>query len=267
MFYQVMSPWKSLPIASPWRQGVCGSATAIAVLAVIWLPTLFARSEANANATDAAPADVTPSVTNERTSPQFQMVSLPSHMAAFSVNTVKGTGLSPTDFPHSNKSGTPVDTSRVPDKMSFRMADGDAFPLIISIPASPAWREVFRRYGGTIGVSNSSSPRPAYLNHTISPDGRVDQESVPTSGRFLFRLSDEAIQVVNESVEPDAKILPGHSAFGVFEGTFRSVVARVLQEFCATEHVNPDDLSGVQLELGPGFGLRVSSTTRRAGKF
>jgi hypothetical protein len=147
------------------------------------------------------------------------------------------------------------------------MADGDAFPLVISIPASPAWRDVFRRYGGSIGVSSSSSPRPAYLNHTISPDGRVDQESVPTNGRFLFRLSDEAIQVVNDSVEPEAKITPGQSAFGVFEGPFRTVVARVLQEFCATEHVNPDDLRGVQLELGPGFGLRVSSTTRRAGKF
>ncbi len=147
------------------------------------------------------------------------------------------------------------------------MADGDAFPLVINIPAGPAWREVFRQYGGAIGVSNSSSPRPAYLNHTISPDGRLNEESVPTIGRFLFKLSDEAIRVVNETVEPAAYIPPGQSAFGVFTGQFRSVVASVLQEFCTTEHVNPDDLAGVQLELGPGFGLRVASTTRRARKF
>jgi hypothetical protein len=146
------------------------------------------------------------------------------------------------------------------------MADGDAFPLVITIPAGPAWREVFRQYGGSIGVSDSSSPRPAYLNHTISPDGRLDEASVPTIGRFLFRLSDEAIRVVNETVEPAAQIPPGQSAFGVFAGQFRSVVAGVLQEFCKSEHVNPDDLAGVQLELGPGFGLRVASTTRRAGK-
>jgi hypothetical protein len=147
------------------------------------------------------------------------------------------------------------------------MADGDAFPLVINIPAGPAWREVFRRYGGAIGVSNSSSPRPAYLDHTISPDGRLNEESVPTIGRFLFKLSDEAIRVVNETVEPAAQIPPGQSAFAVFAGPFRSVVAGVLQEFCTTEHVNPDDLAGVQLELGPGFGLRVASTTRRARKF
>jgi len=260
--------WKSLPIAAPWRQSLYGSATTIAVLAVMWLPSFFARSDANANANvnnDAA-ADVTPDTLSARTPPQFRMVSLPSHIAAFSV-TLKGTGLAPTGFAHSITRAKPVDARPVPDNISFRMADGDAFPLVISIPASPAWRDVFRRYGGAIGVSSSSSPRPAYLNHTISPDGRVDQESVPTNGRFLFRLGDEAIQVVNESVEPDAKIPPGHAAFGLFEGAFRSVVARVLQEFCATEHVNPDDLSGVQLELGPGFGLRVSSTTRRAGKF
>lgn len=196
------------------------------------------------------------------------MVSLPSRMEAFTVerNDAKGTGLLPTGFPHSTTGGKPVDKRPVPDNISFRMADGDAFPLVISIPAGPAWREVFKRFGGAIGVSNSSSPRPAYLNHTISADGRMDQESVPTTGRFLFRLSDEAIQVVNETVDPAAKIPPGYAAFGVFEGPFRSVVARVLQDFCVTEHVNPDDLTGVQLELGPGFGLRVSSTTRRAGK-
>jgi hypothetical protein len=147
------------------------------------------------------------------------------------------------------------------------MADGDAIPLIITIPAGPAWRDVFRRYGGAIGVSDSSSPRPAYLNHTISPDGRLDEQSVPTIGRFLFRLSEEAIRVVNETVEPAAQIPAGDSAFGVFAGQFRSVVAGVLQDFCATEHINPDDLAAVQLELGPGFGLRVASTTRRAIKF
>ena len=126
---------------------------------------------------------------------------------------------------------------------------------------------LFRAYGGAIGVSDSSSPRPAYLNHTISPDGQLDKESVPTIGRFLFRLSEEAIRVVNETVEPAAKIPPGQSAFGVFAGTFRSVVAGVLQDFCTTAHVSPDALASVQLELGPGFGLRVASTTRRAGKF
>jgi hypothetical protein len=182
-------------------------------------------------------------------------------MAAFSV--VRPDPLAarvPQAVAHEN----PVDSR--PEPSSLRMADGDAFPIVINIPAGPAWREVFRRYGGAIGVSNSSSPRPAYLDHTISPDGRVDEESVPTIGRFLFRLSDEAIRVVNETTEPSARIMPGQSAFGVFAARFRSVVAGVLQEFCATEHVNPDDLAGVQLELGPGFGLRVASTTRRAGK-
>jgi hypothetical protein len=258
------SPWNSSPIAAPWRQGLCGSITAVAVVAVAWLPTSIARPDAN---TDAS-SDVTPNAKQESASTEFRMVSLPSRMEAFTVDTkaTKGTGLVPTVFPHSNSRGTTVDTRPVPDNISFRMADGDAFPLVISIPAGPAWREVFQKFGGAIGVSNSSSPRPAYLNHTISPDGRMDQESVPTTGRFLFRLSDEAIQVVNETVEPAAKIPPGYAAFGLFEGPFRSVVARVLQDFCVTEHVNPDDLTGVQLELGPGFGLRVSSTTRRAGK-
>jgi hypothetical protein len=150
---------------------------------------------------------------------------------------------------------------------SLRLADGDAFPIVITIPSGPAWREVFRRYGGAIGVSDSSSPRPAYLNHTITPDGRLDEESVPTIGRFMFRLSEEAIRVVNDTVEPAAKIPPGQSAFGVFAGTFRGVVAGVLQDFCTTAHVSPDALASVQLELGPGFGLRVASTTRRDGKF
>jgi hypothetical protein len=72
----------------------------------------------------------------------------------------------------------------------------------------------------------------------------LNEESVPTIGRFLFKLSDEAIRVVNETVEPAAYIPPGQSAFGVFAGPFRSVVASVLQEFCTTEHVNPDDLAG-----------------------
>jgi hypothetical protein len=259
------SPWNSSPIAAPWRQGLCGGITAVAVAAVAWIPTSFARPDAQS---DASPdvTNVTPSTKNESVPTEFRMVSLPSRMAAFTVDT-KGTGLVPTDVPHSIAPDKPADSKAVPvSPTSFRMADGDAFPLVISIPAGPAWREVFQRYGGAIGVSNSSSPRPAYLNHTISPDGRIDQESVPTTGRFLFRLSEEAIQVVNDTVEPAAKIPPGHAAFGVFEGPFRSVVARVLQDFCVTEHVNPDDLTGVQLELGPGFGLRVASTTRRAGK-
>ena len=253
MFYQ-MSPWNSLPIAAPWRQGVCGSLTAVAILAAMWLPTVFAKPAATADAPTEPPTENAPA--------QFRMASLPSSIAVFSVPRPDQVLLASATAPHAPASSpeTPISPS------SFRMADGDAFPLVISIPAGPAWRDVFQRYGGAIGVSNSSSPRPAYLNYTIAPDGKVDQESIATNGRFLFRLSDEAIEVVNQTIPAAAKIPPGHSAFGVFEGPFRSVVARVLQDFCATEHVNPDDLTGAQLELGPGFGLRVASATRRAGK-
>jgi hypothetical protein len=210
--------------------------------------------------------------------PQFDTANAASHIEAFSVEVSKGTGLAPTVFPHSIQSGKTMDARPVPvavpapasepvSASSLRLADGDAFPLIISIPAGPAWRDVFRRFGGAVGVSTSSSPRPAYLNHTISPDGHLDEESVPTTGRFLFRLSEEAVRVVNETLEPAARIAPGQSAFGVFAGPFRSVVAGVLQDFCAAAHVSPDDLASVHLELGPGFGLRVASTTRRDGKF
>jgi hypothetical protein len=256
------SEWNGKPIAKPWRQGVCGSVAAIAILTVMSLQALVGQPNAEKDAQpESAAADV-------------RMPKLPSPIAAFAVASVeRGTGLLPTGFPHSIAGGKPVDRSPVPDPstvpvpFTFRMIDGDAFPVIISIPSGPAWRDVFRTYGGAIGVSNSSSPRPAYLNHTISPDGRVDEESVPTIGRFLFRLSEEAIRVVNASVDPAAQIPPGHSAFGVFAAQFRSVVASVLQDFCTAEHVNPDDLAGVQLELGPGFGLRVASMTRRARKF
>lgn len=158
------------------------------------------------------------------------------------------------------ESAAPISTT------SLRLSEGDAFPLVITIPAGPAWRDVFRTYGGAIGVTSSSSVRPAYLK-TISPDGTLDQEAVPTIGRFMFRLSEEAIRVVNETLGPAAQILPGESAFGVFAAPFRRVVERVLHEFCTTEHVSPDDLAVVQLELGPGFGLRVASTTRRVKKF
>jgi hypothetical protein len=255
MFYQMRSMsaslWNSAPIAAPWRQELCGSLTAVVVLAAVWLPTLVARPDVK---NDAPP-------TRER-SESPRKPSMSSRMVAFSVARPDP---SPTDVPQALARETPVDSG--PDPSSFRMADGEAFPLVINMPAGPAWREVFRRYGGAIGVSNSSSPRPAYLDHTISPDGRVDEEAVPTVGRFLFRLSDDAIRVVNDTLEPAAQIRRGQSAFAVFAGPFRSVVACVLQEFCTTEHVNPDDLAGVQLELGPGFGLRVASTTRRAGKF
>jgi hypothetical protein len=245
-----MSAWNSAPIAAPWRQGLCGAITTVVVFGAVCLPTPVARRDAK----DVARPESAPV--------EMQMPRMPSPMVAFSVVRLE----KPVDTKH-DRGTDAADVHPVTTPSSFHMADGDAFPLIISIPAGPAWRDVFRRYGGAIGVSTSSSPRPAYLNHTISPDGRLDEESVPTIGRFLFKLSDEAIRVVNETVDPTAQIPPGESAFGVFAGQFRSVVARVLQEFCTTEHVNPDDLTGVQLELGPGFGLRVASTTRRARKF
>jgi len=260
VFYQgtilstLMTPeWNGQPIAKPWRQGVCGTAAAIAILTAMLLPALVGQPNAEKTAQpESAAADV-------------RMPKLPSPIAAFAVESTEApaqaTGRVMAQRPPAAEPETRVAAS------TFRMADGDAFPVIISIPSGPAWREVFRTYGGAIGVSNSSSPRPAYLNHTISPDGKVDEESVPTIGRFLFRLSEEAIRVVNASVDPAAQIPPGHSAFGVFAAQFRSVVAGVLQDFCTAEHVNPDDLAGVQLELGPGFGLRVASTTRRARKF
>jgi len=243
----IFRAWNGEPIASPWRQGLCADLMAVVGLAVFGLSAFLARP-------DAAP---TPPPLEKRESARsaLPMASVPSRIAAFAVA----------------RPETPARSAESKDRglspMGFHMADGDAFPLIINIPAGPAWREVFRTYGGVIGVSNSSSPRPAYLGHTISPDGRVDEESVPTIGRFLFRLSDEAIRVVNETVEPAAQIPAGQSAFGVFGEPFRTVVARVLQEFCTTEHVSPDNLAVVQLELGTGFGLRVASTTRRDAKF
>jgi hypothetical protein len=237
---------------------------ALVVLAVFGLSAFLARP-------DAAPTPP-PHEKRESARSALPMASVPSRIAAFAVARPetparsaesKDRGLMPGPAQSLPAAGPDIAAS----PMGFHMADGDAFPLIISIPAGPAWREVFRTYGGVIGVSNSSSPRPAYLGHTISPDGRVDEESVPTIGRFLFRLSDEAIRVVNETVEPAAQIPAGQSAFGVFGEPFRTVVARVLQEFCTTEHVSPDNLAVVQLELGTGFGLRVASTTRRDAKF
>ncbi len=256
-----MSLWISTPIAAPWRQGLCGSITAAVVVAAVWLPTPAARPD---DPHDAPPARAARPAANE----VARRPDTPSHMTVFTVarpDLPDRTTRSSATHATAQLRPAPSPESQV-SAISFRMADGDTFPLVITIPAGPAWREVFRRYGGAIGVSNSSSPRPAYLNHTISPDGRVDEESVPTVGRFLFKLSDEAIRVVNDDVEPTARIPPGQSAFGVFAGAFRSVVARVLQQFCTTEHVNPDDLAGVQLELAPEVGLRVASTTRRAKK-
>jgi len=247
------SEWNSAPIAAPWRQGRCGSIAAVAVLAALWLPAFFARPTAVVN--DAPP---------ERPPSDVRMPKLPSHMAAFTVESPDQPKQTSGNAPALRQPAAPLETPIAPS--TFRMAEGDAVPVIISFPAGAAWREVFRSYGGSIGVSNSSSPRPAYLDHTIAPDGRVDEDAVPTTGKFLFRLSEEAIRAVNETVEPAARIPAGYSAFGVFAAQFRSVVAGVLQDFCTAEHVNPDDLAGVQLELGPGFGLRVSSTTRRARK-
>jgi len=250
-FYQrgtisVMREWTSPPIASPWRQGLCGSITAVVVLTILVVPGFGGHTP------DTPDDTVMPEVRNDGLQAEVRTPSPPSHIPAFSVARPE-----PPVADKKPAADTPVSPS------SFRMADGAAFPVVINIPAGPSWRDVFRTYGGAIGVSNSSSPRPAYLNHTITPDGRLDEESVPTIGRFLFRLSDEAIRVVNATVDPAARIPAGQAAFGVFAGPFRSVVARVLQDFCATEHVNPDDLTAVQLELGPGFGLRVASSTRR----
>lgn len=260
----IFRTWNGDPIALPWRQGLCANLMAVVVLAVFGLSAFLARP-------DAAP---TPPLREKRESARsaFPMMSVASRMAAFTVTRPE----TPAQSAASKDSGLVHGPSQplpaaAPESaaspMGVDMADGEAFPLIINIPAGAAWREVFRTYGGVIGVSNSSSQRPAYLSHTISPDGRVDEESVPTIGRFLFRLSDEAIRIVNDTVEPEAQIPPGQSAFAVFGGPFRTVVARVLQEFCTTEHVSPDDLAVVQLELGTGFGLRVASTTRRAAKF
>jgi hypothetical protein len=259
----MVSAWNGAPIASPWRQGVCGSFAAVVMFAILTVPALFTAPDTPPTApteTDASPRST------------VQMQSVPSRITAFSVarpaTAVRSVGSKDNKALPARALVLPAAAPEAAvAPMSFRMADGDAFPLVISIPAGPAWRDVFRAYGGAIGVSNSSSARPAYLTHTISPDGRVDEESVPTIGRFLFRLSDEAIRVVNDTLDPAAHIPPGQSAFGVFTAPFRAVVARVLQEFCATEHVSPDDLALVQLELGPGFGLRVASTTRRAKRF
>ena len=253
ILFMTVSAWNSAPIAAPWRQSVFGVVTAFVVLAVLWLPAISPRQDPKPEAPPAPQKDPALSA--------FKMASVPSHMAAFAVARPQ----TPAN-PAKSLIVPPAPPQTAVSPVGIRMADGEAFPLVITIPAGPAWRDVFRTYGGAIGVSDSSSARPAYLSHTISPDGRLNEESVPTIGRFLFRLSDEAIRVVNETVEPDARITPGQSAFGVFAAPFRSVVARVLQDFCASEHVSPDDLALVQLELGPGFGLRVASTTRRAKK-
>jgi len=259
------SAWNSAPIAAPWRQGLCGSLAAVIAVAVMSLPTFFARPDSTSEAVEAVESrdshDGTRDARQARSRSAVEMVSVPPAMSAFTAARAETRSLI---LPATSPA---VSADAVVSPTSYRMADGDAFPLVITIPAGPAWRDVFRMYGGAIGVSNSSSSRPAYLNHTITPDGRLDEESIPTTGRFLFRLSDEAIRLVNETVEPSAQITAGQSAFGVFAAPFRSVVARVLQEYCTTEHVSPDDLAVVQLELGPGFGLRVASTTRRAKRF
>jgi hypothetical protein len=260
MFYQKRS---SSAIARPWRQELCGGLTAAFVLAAVSLPALSTPPDEQAPARPAS----THMVTRDNARSAQPLSRMASRTAIFSVARPDITSTSApartiVRVPAAGVAAAATEPAVLPS--SFRMADGDAFPLVINIPATAAWRDVFRQFGGAIGVSSSSSPRPAYLNHTISPDGHLDEESVPTIGRFLFRLSDAAIRVVNDTIDPAAHIAPGQSAFGVFAAPFRSVVARVLQEFCATEHLNPDDLTGVQLELGPGFGLRVMSTTRRA---
>ena len=137
------------------------------------------------------------------------------------------------------------------------MVDGRYFEIHVVFPDARRWKQAFLRYGGSIGISDSLIGRPAYVDWSLTPAGVVERTQNALKGKFVFRLDQEAIVVVNSTLRNGESIPDGNSAFGMFPEQFKAVVAGALRAFAAKKRIDLTTLSSVRLEFLPSFGLEV----------
>jgi hypothetical protein len=132
----------------------------------------------------------------------------------------------------------------------------------VDFPDSAAWQIAFRKFGGIVGVSESTRSHPDYFDWSIGTDGRVRNGQRTTAGKFILALDRDAVDAINRTIPPAARIGDHLHVFGAFPPSFWHTIASAIQAHARARHLRIADLAFVRLALD-GAGVHVIDVTVR----